>query len=201
MSIAQVSPNSPQTNLAMDQPAEPVEAPDAHRPAPRSRAGSEWFAGLTAVDVKDLAFDNFTYDKAVPPEHPTPAAIAFVSDAHRTVYLLGGVVEEAEMLRKHTDELFEMPLPAVIVANPAAIWTETDKDETIYGIKADGTPQHQFFLVSCKDIARYIPEIGDKCSFYITSPCKRRDPPLVSSSAPQQSLATLSVRLQLPSRS
>lgn len=89
-----------------------------------------------------MAFDNFPYDKAVAPEHPTPAAIAFISDAHRTVYLQGGVVEEAEMLRKHTDELFEMSLPAVIVANPAASWTETDKDETIYRIKADGTPQH-----------------------------------------------------------
>ncbi|KAH6971338.1 hypothetical protein EDB80DRAFT_882893 [Ilyonectria destructans] len=182
MSIAQLSPNSPQTHFFIlpslsttpstlpqisklhdstgttttrhyslpslplptnlmtyytKQPTEPVKAPDDHRLKRRSRPGSGWLAGLTADDVKRLNFDNFTFDNAVAPEYPTPAAISFVSDAHRTVSLLSGIVEEVEMLRKHTDELFETTLPAVVVDNPATIWKETDRDETIYGIKAD----------------------------------------------------------------
>lgn len=140
-----------------DQPTEPVEAPDDHRLKLRSGPGSGWFAGLTSVDVNGLAFDNFAFDGAVAPEYPSPAVVAFVSDAHRTVSLLGGIAEEVEMLRKHTDELFEMTLPCSRRCQPCCNLTEIDTDG--------------------KDIARYIHGIGDKCSFYVASPFERREPP------------------------
>lgn len=55
------------------------------------------FIKQTRDNVEDLTYDNFVYDKNM--EYcTTPSATFFVSEEHRIIPLIGGVVEEVELL-------------------------------------------------------------------------------------------------------
>ncbi|KAK7429553.1 hypothetical protein QQZ08_003932 [Neonectria magnoliae] len=112
-------------------------------------------------NVTDLTFGNFVMDDIQPPEHPIPAANIFASNTQRT----------------YAQEMVDVKLNAVIIRDLFSVWEPQEKDVVTYGIAADRVPLHQYLMISCKDIADLLPDIGDLCTFYFPVDYPRRPAP------------------------
>ncbi|KAF7547404.1 hypothetical protein G7Z17_g7734 [Cylindrodendrum hubeiense] len=109
------------------------------------------------------------------PENPISGSTVFTSNEHRTVALIGSVVEEAEMLRERVTNLFNKTLKAVILQDSFAAWKPEPTEK--YGIVADGAPLRQTLMVLCDDVGDVLPDIDTRCTFYMPKHYPQRKAP------------------------
>ncbi|KAI5467348.1 hypothetical protein BGZ63DRAFT_419061 [Mariannaea sp. PMI_226] len=134
------------------------------------------FIGRARGTARDLTFGNFDWPDKLP-EKPAPASTMFTNEEHRMTSLMGGVVEEVEMLRQRVEKLKDTTIQVSVISNAYDKWTEQPDDLQVYGVTADGSPLSQYFVVHCQDIASLLPDVGENCSFYIPMTTPRRELP------------------------
>lgn len=134
-------------------------------------------------EVSDLTFDNFVINGVTRPEFPASPGVVFTSNEHRTVSLIGSVVEEVDFLRDCTTQLFNKPLQVAVIRDPFSTWDPQPNDEQRYGIIADGSPTHQYFVLPCGELSNLLPDTGDRCRFYLPGVDGQRSLPQVTLTA------------------
>jgi hypothetical protein len=129
-----------------------------------------------ASNWTDLTWANYT-SPPEGPEHPAPASTMYLSDQHRTVSLIGGIVEEMEVTQKRCRALAGQDLSVAVISGPFSRWGAQPAGNLDYGIDRDDAPLRQVFLVDCEGVADLLPDVGQKCEFQITSTIHRRPNP------------------------
>ncbi|KAK7398570.1 hypothetical protein QQX98_012048 [Neonectria punicea] len=150
------------------------------------------------TDCSDLTFDNLELDDIVKPERPVPPTTVFLDDAHRTVTLMAGTVEEICMEDQRAAALFEATLSAVVIDDPFSKWKPQDDDLQVYGVPADGQALNQYLVLHAADIADTLPDIGSSCYFHLQAPVATRVIPRVALTAGQITRITRDLAREFP---
>ncbi|KAL6411469.1 MFS monocarboxylate transporter [Ilyonectria robusta] len=143
----------------------------------------EPFTANIQQKISALTFDNFAMEDVERPDAPAPRRNIFMSNVQRTVSLIGSVVEEVEVLRDRTAELFDTPLKVAVIRDPFSTWDPQPTDKATFGMIADGAPLHQYFVLSGDKVSHLLPRTGEQCRFYIPTAAGNREPPDVKLTA------------------